>query len=177
MAVKITDLKKYLTELNEQELREEILKLFKKLKPVKEFYTQELMGEADRKKMLEDIKSKINKQFWTPSGNPKNANNKVIRQLISDFEKIAVFPYDLVDLILYRVEVAVEFADTFGGMAENSYDAARNAFEKAVKLMKEHQLYDDFNTRCEELFTYDNTGYGFKDDLEDIYEEFFPKDK
>ncbi|MEI6408807.1 MAG: DUF6155 family protein [Bacteroidota bacterium] len=171
---KISDLKKYFATLDEAALREELFKLFNRLPQVQEFYAQELMSESERKIVLEAYKKKIYSQFWTASGNPRNnISNTDLRRLIADFENVSLFPHELVDLILYRVEIATEYADMFGGMSDSNYNAAQNAFEKAVELMAEHKLGGHFKARCEKLFRYENTGSGYIDGLEYIYRKYF----
>ena len=77
--------------------------------------------------------------------------------------------------MLYRTEVATEWAHTFGGMSEGDYNASYNAFEKAVKLMDEHRLGEHFRARCEELFEFDNLDHWYMEWLEECFEERFGK--
>lgn len=169
---KLSEFKKYLDTLNEQELRAELQKLFSKLPQVQEFYAQELLSDSERKAMLEDYKKKIYSQFWTRTGNPRtDVSNAKIRQYISSFEKVSVFPSEVVDLLLYRVEVATEFANEFGGMPDADYNAASNAFDKAMKLIKEHKLIAYFRERCKALFQYKNLDYWYTENLMESFEE------
>jgi hypothetical protein len=174
--LKLNDFKKYLAEFDEKDLRAELLKLFSKLPQVQEFYTQELLSPAERKAMLDAYKKKVYDQFWTRGGNPKQpVSNATIRRLLSDFEKVAVEPYEVVDLLLYRVEVATSFANQFGGMADADYNAAHTAFQKAVKMMAEHDLHDYFKIRCEELFRHSNLDYWYIEWLQDAWQEQFDR--
>lgn len=93
---KLSDFKKFLAELSHEELKAEMLKVFQKLSQVQDFYAQELLSETDRRKMLEEYKKKIYKEFWTPSGNYKNTSNSKVRTMISDFEKVCVSQSELV---------------------------------------------------------------------------------
>jgi hypothetical protein len=171
---KLNDFKKYLAELDEAGLRAELLKLFGKLTQVQEFYAQELSSPAERKAMLEGYKKKVYDQFWTRGGNPKNdVSNATLRKLIADFGKVSVSPHEVIDLMLYRVEVATDFASQFGGMPDADYNAAFTAFQKAVKLMAEHRLHDYFKVRCDALFRYDNLDYWYIEWLQDAWQEQF----
>ena len=85
---KLSDFKKLLAEMTEEELRAELLKLFNKLEQVQMFYAQDLMGKEDRQKILEECKTKIYKKFWTPSGNPRNnVSNADIRAVYETLVK------------------------------------------------------------------------------------------
>jgi len=173
---KLSEFKKYVSSLEEGELRTELLKLFTKLPQVQEFYAQDLLSDSERKAMLEDYKKKIHSEFWTRTGNPRtNISNAKIRQYISTFEKISVFPSELADLLLYRVETATHFANEFGGMADADYKASYNAFEKAMKLIKAQKLTDYFRERCKALFKYNNLDYWYMEWLQESFEEHIGK--
>lgn len=166
---KLTDLKRFLAELSEAELREEIQQLFAKLPQVQAFYAQELLAPADRKMVVDELKKKIAGQFYTRMGNPKSPSNAELRKLISDFEKTAVVKADVVELLLYRVEQAVKFANEFGGMPDGDYNAAVNAFEKALKLIKSERLETWFEPRCREITSVGNNyDWWFKEHLEEL---------
>jgi Family of unknown function (DUF6155) len=170
---KLSDFKKLLAEMTEAELRDELLKLFNKLEQVQMFYAQDLLSKDDRQKILKEAKDKIYKKFWTPSGSPRNnVSNADIRKIISDFEKISAFPHEVIDLILYRVETATEFANNFGGMPDADYNASSTAFEKAMKLIKSHKLESYFIDRCKILFDYQNLDYWYIEDLESLFETY-----
>jgi len=168
---KISDLKKILDEMSEDELKQEILKLYNRLPQVKDFYNQDLMSEEERQVVLKGYKDKVYKQFWTSGGNPKGMiNNTTIKGVISDYEKIALFPYDVVDLLIYRVEVATDIADQFGGMADSNYNASITAFKKALKLIKDNNLMSHFEDRCKKMLKADNLDYWYIEQLEWLFE-------
>jgi Family of unknown function (DUF6155) len=169
---KLPDLKKLIAEMSETELREEIIKLYTKLPQVKDYYNQDLMSEEERQEVLKGFKDKIYKQFWTSGGNPRGmVNNTTIKGIISDYEKIAVFPYDVVDLLIYRVEEASDFANQFGGMADSNYNASITAFKKAMKLINENNLKNHFEDRCKQIFKANNLDYWYTEQLEELFDE------
>jgi hypothetical protein len=97
-------------------------------------------------------------------------------KIISEFEKVSAFPHEVVDLILYRVHVASDFANQFGGMPDADYNASTNAFEKAMKLIEKNKLLDYFKDRIKTLFKFDNLDYWYIEDLKSLYEGYFPND-
>jgi hypothetical protein len=171
---KLADFKRLINEMTEAELRGELLKLFNKLEQVQTFYAQDLLSKEDRQKLLQEAKDKIYKKFWTPSGNPRNnVSNADIRKIISDFEKVSAFPNEVVDLLLYRVETATDFANNFGGMPDADYNASSTAYEKAMKLIQKHKLEAYFKEKAEDLLQYDNLDYWYINEMEDMYEACF----
>jgi len=168
---KLADFKKYLGEMTEAELRAELFKLFGKLPQVQEFYTQELMGESEREAMLDEYKKKIYGAYFTRTGNPRDVKNAALRKLLSDFEKVSVFPHEVVDLLLYRVEVATDLANQFGGMPDADYNAALTSFEKAMKLTAEHKLEDFVRDRCQQIFKANNLDHWYIEWMQDSFAE------
>ena len=169
---KISDLKKLIAEMSEEELRQEIVKLYTKLPQVKEFYNQDLMTEEERQVLLKSYKDKIYKQFWTSGGNPKgNTNNAFIKSIISEYERTAVFSYDVIDLLMYRVEMTTDIANQFGGWDDMGYNASITAFKKATKLMKENKLKAHFEKRCKSIFKHNNVDYWYIEQLERLFDD------
>lgn len=156
---KLTDFKRFLAEMTEEELRAEMLKLFSKFDQVQGFYAQELMSDSGRKAMLEEYKKKIYNQYWTRTGNPRSVNNAEVQKIIGEFEKVAVFPIEVIDLLLYHVETITDLANEFGGAPEANYKASSTSFEKALKLMAENKLEAHFKDRCGEIFEASNLDY------------------
>jgi hypothetical protein len=166
---KLKALKTYLDTLDEAQLREEFYMLFNKLPQVQEFYTQELMSDKERKEMLEGYRRKIYGHFWTRTGNRKRPSNAKLRELITNYEKVAVFPSEVIDLLLYRVEIATAYASRHKGMSESNYKASYNAFKKAVEMMVLHKLEDRFTERCEAIFNIKNYDSWYLDLLKEAY--------
>jgi len=169
--LKLSEFKKYLAELDKAQLHEELIKLFSKFDQVKDFYGQELLDEEGRKKMLEDTKVKTYHELWTRGGNPKDQNIKNTKNIIRTFEKIAVFPSDLIDLLLHHVHTTSEQAHMFGGAKDATYNLAIASFEKAIKLIKENFLEEDFKEICKAIITFDNLDPSYLENLVILYEE------
>lgn len=150
--IKLKSLRTYLDTLEEAELREEVLRLFGKLTQVQEFYAQELMTNEERKEMLEGYRKKIYSFFWTRTGNRKRPSNAKLRELLTHYEKVSIFPSEVIDLLLYRVELATAYASKLGRMPEASYKASYNAYKKALEMIVLHQFEDRFRERCKAIF-------------------------
>jgi hypothetical protein len=133
------------------------------------------MGESDRKAMLDEYKKKIYSQYWTRTGNPRSVSNAEVRKIIGEFEKVSVFPSEMIDLLLFRVETMTDWASQFGGAPDADYNASSTSFEKALKLMEKNKLHDHFKDCCVALFQADNLDYWYIEDLESLYESYFPQ--
>ena len=165
-------LKKHLQSLSQDELVEEVLKLAKRFKDVKMYFDMELGDTKQQTAIVEGVKEKIKKQFFPTRGygNPKAAE---VRKLISEFRKVSVFPFDVVDVLLFRVEQAVDFTNAYGDISEAFYTATETAYEDALKLINEHHLKEHFLKRCHSIRQQTaDIGWGFADEMERLTEEY-----
>ncbi|MCU0445094.1 MAG: DUF6155 family protein [Microscillaceae bacterium] len=141
--------KTFLNTLEKEELIDELEKLYAKIKNVQEYYQMEL-GNADD--VLEEYKKQIDKEFKSKSREPRSAS---IRKIINEYKKIAVHQFDVIHLLLYRVEKALEFMNQplyFTPSAAYS-DAILTAFEEAIALTRREKLDADFQAICQKIVT------------------------
>ena len=167
------DFTKFINTLSKEELAIELEKLYSKFKNVKEYYSMELT--EDTSAILSKYKEALKREYFP---NTKfgigEARASVARKIISEFTKIKVFDVDLIELMLYRVELCVEFTKEFGDINEQFYTSTENAFEAVAKLIVKSNLEDTFKLRCK--FLVDATadfGWGFADAMEHIYYQYF----
>lgn len=164
-------LKKHLDELDKDEVVEEVLKLYAKFPQVKEYYQMELSD--DTQTFVEGYKKKI-KAIYFPARGYKHPRASAIRRIISKFKKVAVFEFDIIDLLLYRVENGIAYSKTFGGIDEAFYTSIQSSYDEALKLIAKNNLFSEFQERCQQIVTDSQyIGWGFHDYLSDAYEEFF----
>jgi Family of unknown function (DUF6155) len=168
------EFEKHIAQLPPEELVAELGKLFKKFKDVQHYYQMEYGEKDGRSGVLEEYKKSIRGQFYSVNGNPKNPKASQLRKILADFKHIAVFQTDLVDIILYRVECAVDFTNDFGDFDMVFYESAGNAFAQATKIIEAEKLQSQYMERCQQIVM--NTrgiGWSFHDDLETIYSDCF----
>ena len=172
--LKQTDFKKFIAQMTADEMRNELLTLFGKLPQVHDYYAQELMKPEDRKSVLEDYKKKVYSQFWTRGGNPRNTSNAEVRKIITEFEKVSVMPKEVVELLLFRVDTALDQANQFGGLPEGDYSAALNAYIKALKIITKEKLEKYFKAECKEISRdRGNMDYWIIEQMDEMNEEYF----
>ncbi|MCC6725749.1 MAG: hypothetical protein IT258_14665 [Saprospiraceae bacterium] len=165
---------KQIAQLTQEELVAELSKLFKKFKDVQHYYQMELGEKDGRNVVLDEYKKSVKSQFYAASGNPKNPKASQLRRILSDFKNMAVFQTDLVSLILYRVECAVDFTNDVGDIDSVFYESAANAFAQATKIIEAEKLQAQFAERCEDIVVQSSgIGWGFHDDLKEIHYECF----
>ena len=127
------ELSKFLKQATKAELEKEVKKLYDKFKEVKQFYQLELA--EDTSVVLDQFKAELRKEYFPSRGFGK-ARNSASRRVVSNFKKIAIFQNDVIDLLLYRVEVMLEFTNAYGDIDEAFYNSLTRSFDEACKLIQ-----------------------------------------
>jgi len=166
-----SELNRYLKELNQAELENEIKKLYSKFGVVKKYY--ELEFSQDTSKVLNEFKDRIKKEYF-PSRGFGRASNKESRKVITEFKKISIFQKDVIELLLHRVETMIEFTKTYGDIDEPFYNSLGSSFNEACKLINSEKLEKEYRGECRRLMneTY-HFGWGLYDELKYSYDNFF----
>jgi len=162
---------KYLKSLSEKELIKELQKIYTKFEPVRKYYQLELGNNSEA--ILNEFKTKIKKEYF-PSRGYGSARNSVSRKVVSEFKKISVHSKDVVELLLYRVEMMLEFTLAYGDMDEPFYNSLESSFGEACKLIRKERLNHYYKEYCRELIGKSNNfGWGVYEGLDYSFEKCF----
>lgn len=154
---------RYIKSLEKPELEKELKKLFDKIPAVSQYYELEL--SEDTTAVLEDYKAKIRKEYF-PNRGYGNARSSVSKKYISDFKRISVFPKDVIELLLYRTEMMIDFTNLYGDMEEPFYTSLVNSFGEACKMIRKENLEEEFKDHCIRLIDKtEDLGWGVSDGL------------
>ena len=157
--------------MTDKELIAEIKKLYDKFESVKKYYQLELSGDSE--KVLSEYKSKIKKEYF-PNRGYGRARSSVSRKVITEFKKISIHPKDLIELILYRTEMMLEYTNAYGDIDEPFYNSLCKSFEQACNMIKQEKLEPYFKDYCNELVGKSSyLGWGVSYSMRDMYEEYF----
>lgn len=162
---------KYLKSLTDKELVKELQKLYTKFDNVKQYYQLEL--GTDSKAVLDQFKARVKKEYF-PSRGYGEARNSVSRKVVTEFKKISIHPKDIVDLLLYRVEMMLDFTLSYGDMDEAFYNSLYKSFAEACKHIKKEQLEVHYKAPCATLVNKASPlGWGIYFDLRDEFKDCF----
>lgn len=142
-------LTKYLKELDKEQLEEQVLELYDRLKEVKEFYNFVFNPKED--KMLDEAKFKIYKEYFPPKNRKAKKRRSVAQNFIKNFIKLGVDPKGLSDLMLYNMEVAILYNSEKRINQETFYKSILRSFREAVAFIDANSLGDEFNLQLEEI--------------------------
>jgi len=163
------ELAKFLKAATKADLEKEIKMLYANLKAVKKYYNKALnpLDTWD----VDTYKAEIRKEYFTRKGFGKGRNN-VSSQLIFNFKKRAPQPKEIVDLLLYRTAVMMEFSEATGDKDEAFYNSLTRSFDEACRIIAAERLEEIFKTPCEDLLNDAYAiGWGVPDAMEYSYNQ------
>ncbi|MCG9792746.1 DUF6155 family protein [Flavobacterium algicola] len=143
------DLKKYLSELNKEQLADQIIELYEKFPPVKVYYNFVFNPKEDS--LLQESKLKISNEYFPIKASGRRSRPKlrrsVAQKLIKHFVLLGVDSFVIADLMLYNIEIAQTFsADNFIKQ-ELFYKSMLNSFEQVVQFVISNGILPDFKGR------------------------------
>jgi hypothetical protein len=143
------DLKKYLTELNKEQLEEQIIELYEKFIPVKVYYNFVFNPKEDS--LLQDSKLKISNEYFPVKKLGRRSKPKmrrsVAQKLIKHFIVLGVDPFVIADVMLYNIEIAQTYSSENPIKQELFYKSMFNSYEQAVEFIISNGIYGEFKTR------------------------------
>ena len=95
----LREVKIELKQLDKETLIKHISELYKKYKPVKEYF--DFYVNPDEKKLLEQYKEKVTEGFFPKRG--YNIKLSISRKAINDFKKLGASQESIADLLLHFV--------------------------------------------------------------------------
>lgn len=166
----LREVKTELNKLDKEDLVKHISELYKKYKPVKEYF--DFYVNPDEKILLEQYKGKVTEGFFPKRGYQLKLS--ISRKAINDFKKLGTSAESLADLLLHFVENGVEFTNEYGDIDENFYTSIENTYSNALDLIDKNGLLDKFEKRANKIVVNtENIGWGFHDYLGDVYYQHY----
>jgi len=151
------DLKKYLNELNKEQLEEQILELYEKFNPVKVYY--DFVFNPKEEKLLQECKLKISHEYFPIQTRSKRKKPKMRRSVaqkyIKHFILLGVDPFVIADVMLYNIEIAQTFSSENFVSQELFFKSMHNSFDQALKFIISNGIISEFKNRliaiCDEV--------------------------
>ena len=145
----LREVKKELAELDKQELIYHISELYKKYKPVKEYF--DFYANPDEILILNKFKERVHEGFYPSRGWRLKLYRS--RKAINEFKKLGISHEAECDLLLYFTEVAVAYAREKKVKTESYYVRLENSLEKALEHMIKHKCLALFDARIYTLIS------------------------
>lgn len=102
--------KKYVNELPQEALQEQLFDLYERFPVVKEYY--DFIFNPREDKMVHEVKSKISNEYFPVKRKRPKARRSVAQNAIKRFLKLGgVSPIQTADVMLYNIEIAQLFSE------------------------------------------------------------------
>lgn len=143
------DLKKYLSELNKEQLEEQVIELYDKFIAVKIFY--DFVFNPKEETILKEAKLKISNEYFPIKKVGRRSRPKMRRSVAQKFIKhfitLGVDPFVIADVMLYNIEIAQTYSAENPIKQELFYKSMFNSFEQAVDFIISNGIYHEFKPR------------------------------
>ncbi|TDE49230.1 DUF6155 family protein [Flavobacterium sp. GT3P67] len=143
------DLKKYLAELNKEQLEEQIIELYEKFAPVKVYYN--FVFNPKEETLLQECKLKISNEYYPVKKIGRRSKPKMRRSVaqkyIKHFILLGVDPFIIADVMLYNIEIAQTFSSENTIKNDLFFKSMFNSFEQAVIFLIANGILNDFKPR------------------------------
>lgn len=142
-------LTEFLKELNNRELKEQVIDLYQRFKDVKEFY--DFSFNPNEEERLRLAKTKIGQEYFPEKGKKVKKRRSVAQKHIKKLQQLEANPVIIADIMLYAIEVAQIYT------AENAinqlafYKSMLSSFQTALKWIDQNGLTMDFKDRIEHI--------------------------
>ena len=168
----VAEFKNILKKQSRETLMDLLIENYKAIPQLKEYITAKYAGQDTMKQIFETYKNKVHDVFFP--GN-MNAQFKIgeARKAVNDFKKLCTDEKLAIDLMLYYVEMGVEFTNTYGDISESFYSSVESMYRSVIDSISKHKDPEIFNILSKRLkAVVDDTseiGWGFHDNLGDMY--------
>ena len=140
------ELKKYLNELPEAELREQIVALYDKFAPVKTYYDFVFNPKED--KLIDEAKVKIAYEYFPTKRKRPKMRRSVAQKYIKHFMTLGVDDFLIADVMFYTIETAQQFSSKRNVIYDSFFKSMATSFDQAVRFVIEKGIRHDFENRA-----------------------------
>lgn len=166
-----TQLKKMLTGMSNDEIISVVLELYSARQEAKD-YLDYLMA-PDEQGELEKFKKIVVKEF--DDTNTAQCRFSVCRKALSDFKKLSPSTDVLAEAMVFYVEQVCRFSFYNGDLWDQYYNSALSNFEAMMNFLVKNNLLETMMPRVVQILAWCSPcGYGFFNDIEDIFCKLAP---
>jgi len=142
-------LRKYIKELSKNELEEQVLELYDRLKEVREFYTFVFNPKED--KMLDEAKFKVSKEYFPTGRRKAKRRRSIAHKFIKEFIKLGVEGEKIAELMVFNIEVAQTYTADRPINQDAFYKSMLKSFKEAIAFIDENGFQTVFDHRLERI--------------------------
>lgn len=142
-------LTKYLQSLPKEELENQVLDLYSRFKPVKDYYNFVFNPKED--KLVEEAKAKIANEYFPLKRKRARARRSVAQKYIKQFMLLEMDAALIADVMLFNIETAQRFNEAKRIKQEAFYKSMYNSFEQVVQFTEANGLSAIYQKRIHQV--------------------------
>ena len=170
----VTELKNILKKQSREEIIEILLDSYKASPQIKEYITVKYGNQDTIEQVFETYKNKIKDVFF-PKGMGAQFKIREARKIVSYFKKLCSDEKLIIELMLFYVEMGVEFTNKYGDINESFYNSVEAMYQSVVNSINKHENLGIFSLLRKRLKAVvddsSGIGWGFHDNLSIMYFE------
>ncbi len=143
------ELRIYLNDLTKDQLKEQVLDLYTRFKPVKTYYN--FVFNPKEEKLLEEAKYKISKEYFSLNNRKPKMRRSIAQKIIKHYIQLGVDGYVIADVMLFNMEIAQKYTKEKPIGQTSFYHSMLKSFQELVRFIDEKGLGDDFNMRISQI--------------------------
>ena len=143
------DLKKYIKELNKEQLEDQIIELYDKFPNVKVYY--DFAFNPNEEKLISEAKVKIANEYFPIKGKKAKMRRSVAQKYIKHFLILSVDVTMIADVMLFTIEMAQKFSNKRYIKYESFFKSIFTAYQQAVNFIIENGILNEFLDRVVEV--------------------------
>ena len=143
------DLRKYLKELNKEQLEDQIIELYDKFSDVKVFY--DFAFNPKEEKLIGEAKAKIANEYFPVKGKKSKMRRSIAQKYIKHFISLGVDVTMIADLMLFTIETAQRFSAKRYIKYDSFFKSFLTAYQQAVNFTIENGILNEFLDRVVEI--------------------------
>ena len=139
------DLKNYLTELNKEQLEEQLIALYDKFTDVKVYYN--FVFRPNENNLVKDAKLKISNEYFPIRGKRPKMRRSVAQKFIKHFISLGVDSFIIADIMLYNIEIAQTLSSEKTIKQELFFKSMLTSFQQVISFAIEKGILYEFQSR------------------------------
>jgi hypothetical protein len=143
------DLKKYLNDLQKEQLEDQIIALYDKFSAVKTYFDFVFNPKEDQ--LMKEAKIKISNEYFPTRGKKPKMRRSVAQKFLKHFITLGVDSFKIADIMLFNIEIAQALSSEKSIKQELFFKSMLNSYEQAISFMIEHAILYEFQSRVEAI--------------------------
>lgn len=143
------DLKKYLGELDNRQLAEQVVSLYEKFPEVKVYF--DFVFNPREEKLVADAKAKILNEYFPKKSKRAKLRRSTAQKIIKHFLNLGVDASSIADVMLYSIETAIRYSARRDIRYESFYKSILTSYEQAIRFVISNQIQSDYRGRLDAI--------------------------